>query len=119
MARGIKGGKAQDVTARTHRRDRRKNIPTAEFESYLQEEEAKPKPKLYQRNPDLDPQLVWRGKDPYDKLKRTLKAEIDERAWSTLHRTVSRPFPRPQSGKIAVKVINHYGDEVLKVYQIP
>jgi len=55
---------------------------------------------------------------PYEKLKRALRAEIDEAAWSALYSTVSRPFPRPETGKIAVKVINHYGDEVLKVYQI-
>jgi adenine-specific DNA-methyltransferase len=55
------------------------------------------------------------GDDPYDKLKRALRADIDEAAWSTLYSTVSRPFPRPASGRIAVKVINHYGDEVLKV----
>jgi adenine-specific DNA-methyltransferase len=55
---------------------------------------------------------------PYDKLKRALRAEIDEAAWSSLYSTTSRPFPRPQTGKIAVKVINHYGDEVLKVYEV-
>jgi adenine-specific DNA-methyltransferase len=58
------------------------------------------------------------GKDPYEKLKRALKAEIDEDAWATLHSSTSRPFPRPKSGQIAVKVINHYGDEVLKVYPV-
>lgn len=52
---------------------------------------------------------------PYEKLKKTLKAEIDEAAWSSLYSTVSRPFDTPEEGKIAVKVINHYGDEVLKV----
>ncbi len=56
--------------------------------------------------------------EPYDKLKRALRAEIDEAAWSALYSTVSRPFDKPESGKIAVKVINHYGDEVLKVFQI-
>ena len=55
------------------------------------------------------------GDEPYDKLKRALRAEIDEAAWASLYSTVSRPFPRPTSGRIAVKVINHYGDEVLKV----
>jgi adenine-specific DNA-methyltransferase len=54
---------------------------------------------------------------PYDKLKRALRAEIDEAAWSSLYRTVRRPFDKPDSGKIAVKVINHYGDEVLKVFE--
>jgi adenine-specific DNA-methyltransferase len=55
---------------------------------------------------------------PYDKLKRALRADIDEAAWSSLYSTVSRPFDKPASGKIAVKVINHYGDEVLKVYAV-
>ena len=56
--------------------------------------------------------------EPYDKLKRTLRAEIDETAWSSLYSTVSRPFDKPETGKFAVKVINHYGDEVLKVFQV-
>ncbi len=56
--------------------------------------------------------------DPYEKLKRALRAEINEAAWSTLYSTVSRPFDPPATGKIAIKVINHYGDEVLKVYEI-
>ncbi|HSZ57713.1 MAG TPA: site-specific DNA-methyltransferase [Tepidisphaeraceae bacterium] len=56
--------------------------------------------------------------EPYEKLKRALRAEINEGAWSQLYSTTSRPFPKPKSGKIAVKVINHYGDEVLKVYPI-
>ena len=50
--------------------------------------------------------------DPYKSLKTTLKAEIDEDAWESLHGDVSRPFARPQTGRIAVKVINHLGDEV-------
>ena len=57
------------------------------------------------------------GNEPYDKLKRALRAEIDESAWNDLYSTISRPFNKPQSGKIAVKVINHYGDEVLKVFE--
>ena len=56
--------------------------------------------------------------EPYEKLKRALKAEIDEDAWAGLYSTTSRPFPKPETGKFAVKVINHYGDEVLKVYAI-
>ncbi len=56
--------------------------------------------------------------DPYEKLKRALRAEINEAAWSTLYSTVSRGFDPPATGKIAIKVINHYGDEVLKVYPI-
>jgi adenine-specific DNA-methyltransferase len=64
-------------------------------------------------------QAYFTGADnPYDKLKRALKAEIDEEAWSTLYTTKSRPFDPPITGKIAVKVINHYGDEVLKVYEV-
>jgi len=58
------------------------------------------------------------AQEPYDKLKRALRADIDEAAWSSLYSTVSRPFDKPESGKIAVKVINHYGDEVLKVFKI-
>lgn len=53
--------------------------------------------------------------DPYKALKTTLKAEIDADAWESLKRTRSRPFPKPTSGKVAVKVINHLGDEVMKV----
>jgi adenine-specific DNA-methyltransferase len=51
-------------------------------------------------------------------LKKALKAEIDEEAWSSLYATKSRPFPKPTTGNVAIKVINHYGDEVLKVYEI-
>lgn len=58
------------------------------------------------------------GDEPYDKLKRALRAEIDEAAWSALYSTKSQPFEKPATGKIAVKVINHYGDEVLKVYDL-
>jgi adenine-specific DNA-methyltransferase len=55
--------------------------------------------------------------DPYKSLKTTLKAEINESAWATLHSDTSRPFPKPKSGRIAVKVINHLGDEVMKVFK--
>ncbi len=55
---------------------------------------------------------------PYEKLKNALRAEIDEAAWSSLYLTESRPFDKPETGKIAVKVINHYGDEVLKVFDV-
>ena len=58
------------------------------------------------------------GNEPYDKLKRALRSEIDEEAWSQLYTAKSYPFPEPDTGKIAVKVINHYGDEVLKVYTV-
>jgi adenine-specific DNA-methyltransferase len=56
--------------------------------------------------------------DPYKSLKTTLKAEINEEAWATLHSDTSRPFDKPKSGRIAVKVINHLGDEVMKVFRV-
>lgn len=56
--------------------------------------------------------------DPYKALKTTLKAEIDEEAWETLHSDISRPFTKPSTGRIAVKVINHLGDEVMKVFSV-
>lgn len=56
---------------------------------------------------------------PYEKLKKALRAEIDEGEWSKLYSATSQPFDPPKSGKIAVKVINHFGDEVLKVYPVP
>jgi adenine-specific DNA-methyltransferase len=63
------------------------------------------------------------AEEPYEKLQKSLRAEVDEAAWSALYSTVSRPFPPPKSNgkgqpKIAVKVINHYGDEVMKVYSV-
>ena len=56
--------------------------------------------------------------DPYKALKTTLKAEINEEAWESLHSDTSRPFPKPSGGRIAVKVINHLGDEVMKVFRV-
>ena len=56
--------------------------------------------------------------DPYKALRTTLKAEVDPDAWATLHSDLSRPFDKPASGRIAVKVINHLGDEVMKVFQV-
>lgn len=58
------------------------------------------------------------GGDPMKKLKTALKADIDADAWAQLYRTTSMPFPRPTTGKIAIKVINDYGDEVMKVYDV-
>jgi adenine-specific DNA-methyltransferase len=67
--------------------------------------------------------FLYGGKDtkegPYDKLKKSLRAEIDEAEWSKLYSATSQPFDLPRTGKIAVKVINHFGDEVLKVYNVP
>ena len=57
--------------------------------------------------------------DPYKSLKTSLKAEIDFEAWESLNSEVSVPFAKPSTGRIAVKVINHLGDEVMKVYRIP
>jgi adenine-specific DNA-methyltransferase len=55
--------------------------------------------------------------EPYQRLQRALRAEIDEAPWQSLYSTASRPFEVPETGKIAVKVINHYGDEVLKLVE--
>ena len=56
--------------------------------------------------------------DPYKSLKTSLKAEIDPEAWESLNSDVSVPFSKPSTGRIAVKVINHLGDEVMKVYRV-
>jgi adenine-specific DNA-methyltransferase len=56
--------------------------------------------------------------DPYENLRRALRAGVAEMVWNSLYTTTSVPFEKPQSGKIAVKVINHYGAEVLKVYTV-
>lgn len=56
--------------------------------------------------------------DPYKALKNTLKSEINEEAWASLNSDTSRPFERPSSGRIAVKVINHLGDEVMKIFRV-
>jgi hypothetical protein len=59
------------------------------------------------------------GDEPYEKLKKALRVEIDEAEWSKLYSTRSLPFEAPKKGKIAVKGINHCGDEVLKVFRAP
>ncbi|MCY2945494.1 MAG: site-specific DNA-methyltransferase [Planctomycetota bacterium] len=56
--------------------------------------------------------------DPYKSLKTTMKAEIDADAWESINKTISRPFAKPASGRIAIKMINHLGDEALKVYKV-
>ena len=56
--------------------------------------------------------------DPYKSLKTTLEVEINREAWKTLHSDTSRPFNKPTSDRIAVKVINHLGDEVMKVFRV-
>jgi len=58
------------------------------------------------------------GNDPFSRLKKALKADIDAEAWDSLNLTESRPFDKPETGKIAVKVINDYGDEVMKVFVV-
>ena len=58
------------------------------------------------------------GRPPYEALAKTLKTELNQEAWNSLYRTVSRPFPYPETGSIAVKIINKYGDEVMKVYKV-
>ena len=56
--------------------------------------------------------------EPYKQLQKALQSDINEEAWETLYRTESLPFAKPEAGKIAVKVINHYGDEVVKEYKL-
>ncbi len=56
--------------------------------------------------------------DPYGSLRKALRADIDESAWAALYTTESGPFAPPETGRIALKVINHYGDEVMKVYPV-
>lgn len=58
------------------------------------------------------------GNKPYEKLQKALKANINEEAWEELYSTISRPFPKPTTGKLAVKVINHFGDEVMRVIDL-
>ncbi len=58
------------------------------------------------------------GNNPFEKLKKALKADINEEVWDSLNSTVSRPFAKPSTGKVAVKVINHYGDEAMRVIDI-
>ena len=58
------------------------------------------------------------AKNPYQDLKTTLQKEINEEAWASLYSDISRPFPKPDSGRIAIKVINHLGDEVMKVFRV-
>jgi hypothetical protein len=88
----------------------RKNIPAAEYQSVMRQDEQSPIRVAYERrNRDLD---------PYKALKTTLKTEINEEAWASLNSDTSRPFEKPKSGRIAVKVINHLEDEVMKVFRI-
>ncbi len=60
-----KSNKSVDIEAIRHK-DRRANIPTEELRDFVAEDEAKPKTILYPRDPSLDPQLVWKGKDEQD-----------------------------------------------------
>lgn len=94
--------------------DTRANIPTGELAAFGSV--GTDAPVRYPRDPSLDPQLVWKGKDEQD--ERALRAEVDEDAWASLYRTRSRPFSVPGSGKMAVKVVDHDGDEVLQVYEV-
>ncbi len=97
-------------TTSTRHKDKRVNIPTKELESFMEKEEQEPKTILYPRDPSLDPQLVWKGKDEQDQQALEVPAVpvyIQEKI-----------EPRAIKGLIAVKVINHYGDEVLKVYGV-
>ncbi len=93
-------------------RDRRVNIPTEDIACWFIDTN-------YNGESFFVRHAYFTGADePYDKLKRALRAEIHEAAWSAVYSTVSRPFDPPTTGRIAVKVINHYGDEVLKVFTV-
>ena len=63
-------------------------------------------------------QHLVRSCEPCAALKTTLKAEINAETWQSLNSDTSRPFNKPKSGRIAVKVINHLGDEVMKVFKV-
>jgi hypothetical protein len=106
--RATKKKTKKQVERITHDGAKRKNVPTAEYQSVMKKEDQDPLRVAYERrNRDLDTQLVWRGKD-----------EQDWSAWATLHSDTSRPFDKPENGRIAVKVINHLGDEVMKVFRV-
>ena len=55
---------------------------------------------------------------PMERLEKALRTQVDSEVWDSIYGTVSRPFPKPKTNKIALKVINHYGDEVLKVFDV-
>ena len=64
-------------------------------------------------------QVYFPGRDKvYDAFKKFLNNDIDREEWESVAKTVSRPFPRPKTGRIAVKVINHFGDEVMKIFEV-
>lgn len=74
-------------------------------------------------NHNGDPLFVRHGyftgaDNPYDKLLRALRADISDGPWPAVNSTISRPFPRPSTGKVVVKVSNHYGNEVMKAFAI-
>jgi adenine-specific DNA-methyltransferase len=122
------------VESLTHIEASRKNIPTAEYQSVMRKEEENPIRVAYERAAGIACWFIDTGynkdsffvshayflgaNDPYKSLKTTLKAEINEEAWTTLNSDTSRPFNKPKSGRIAVKVINHLGDEVMKVFKV-
>ena len=58
-------------------------------------------------------------KNPYEQLRKTLNTTIDREAWESIYRDESRPFDKPETHHIAVKIINHLGDEVMKVFRVP
>jgi len=130
------------VEALKHDEATRKNIPTAEYQSVMQKNEQDPVRVAYgRRNRDLDPQLVWRGKDEQDWSDLVVHApplyiqekvhpkvliddlvrrtQVDAKAAAPqFDLFAEKAFPKPKSGRIAMKVINHLGDEVMKVFRI-
>jgi len=119
-----------EITSTRHKKDTQLNIPTEELRDFVRDSAVQFDQMIldiacwfvdtnYNGESFFVRHAYFTGGDePYEKLKRALRAEIDEGAWSTLYSTVSRPFAPPDTGKIAVEVINHYGDEVLKVYDL-
>ena len=153
----------KSVETLNHDEAKRKNIPTAEYQSVLATDQQAPKTIRYTLLPEPDGKLrvkvngvdvfkpqtgevvsdgadgiaCWfidtdyneesffvrhayflGANDPYSALKTTLKAEINADAWATLNSDTSRAFEKPKNGRIAVKVINHLGDEVMKVFRV-
>ena len=97
--------KPLSVEALKHADATRKNIPTAELESVMQEVDKSPIRLAYERrNRDLDPQLVWRGKDEQDESDLIVQAPplyIQEKVHRRSHRRSISEFRAAQEGRCA------------------
>jgi len=91
----------------------RKNIPEARSDD-RRHRLLVHRHRLQRRKLLRPPRHLLGANDPYN----ALKAEINEDAWGTLNSDTSRPFDKPKSGQITVKMINHLGDEVMKVFRV-